>query len=123
MEGKPIPVFGDGTTSRDYTYVKDIIDGITKSLKYVEENEDVYEILNLGESEPITLNQMIETIEEVVGKKAIIDRKPMQPGDVDRTYADITKAKNLIGYNPKTSFKEGIENFVSWYKKNRELYE
>ena len=118
MEEKPIPVFGDGTTSRDYTYVKDIIDGITKSLNYVETHENVYEILNLGESEPITLSQMIATIEEAVGKKAIIDRKPMQPGDVDRTYADITKAKQLIGYAPKTSFKEGIQNFVNWYLKN-----
>ncbi len=123
MEGKPIPVFGDGTTSRDYTYVKDIIDGITKSLNYIETHEDVYEILNLGESEPITLNQMIETIEGAVGKKAIIDRKPMQPGDVNRTYADITKAKQLIGYAPKTSFKEGIQNFVNWYKDNKNLYE
>lgn len=123
MEDKPIPVFGDGTTSRDYTYVKDIIDGITKSLKYVEENEDVYEILNLGESEPVTLNEMIETIEQALGKKAIINRMPMQPGDVNRTYADITKAKNLIGYNPQTSFKEGIENFVKWYKENKGLYE
>lgn len=123
MEDKPIPVFGDGTTSRDYTYVKDIIDGITKSLKYVEENEDVYEILNLGESEPVTLNEMIETIEQALGKKAIINRMPMQPGDVNRTYADITKAKNLIGYNPQTSFKQGIENFVNWYKENKELYE
>ena len=123
MEDKPIPVFGDGTTSRDYTYVKDIIDGITKSLKYVEENENVYEILNLGESEPVTLNEMIETIEQALGKKAIINRMPMQPGDVNRTYADITKAKNLIGYNPKTSFKQGIENFVNWYKENKELYE
>lgn len=123
MEDKPIPVFGDGETSRDYTYVKDIIDGITKSLKYVEENEDVYEILNLGESEPVTLNEMIETIEQALGKKAIINRMPMQLGDVNRTYADITKAKNLIGYNPQTSFKEGIENFVNWYKENKELYE
>lgn len=123
MEGKPIPVFGDGTTSRDYTYVQDIVDGIMKSFKYVEENKNVYEILNLGESEPITLSQMIETIEKVVGKKAIIDRLPMQPGDVDRTYADISKAKKLIGYHPKTSFEEGICKFVQWYKENKELYE
>lgn len=123
MDEKPIPVFGDGNTSRDYTYVKDIIDGIMKSLKYVEENESVYEILNLGESEPITLNQMIETIEEVIGKKAIIERLPMQPGDVDRTYADISKAKELIGYNPKTSFKQGIKKFVEWYNCKKDLYE
>ena len=122
LEDKPIPVFGDGTTSRDYTYVHDIVDGIMKSFKYTEENENVYEILNIGESEPITLSEMIEVIEKVVGKKAIIDRLPMQPGDVDRTYADITKAKQLIGYDPKTSFEEGIRNFVNWYKENKELY-
>ena len=115
LEEKPIPVFGDGTTSRDYTYVQDIIDGIMKSFKYIEDNQNVYEILNLGESEPITLNQMIETIEKTLNKKAIINRLPMQPGDVDRTYADITKAKKLIGYEPKTSFEEGIEKFVKWY--------
>lgn len=122
LEDKPIPVFGDGTTSRDYTYIGDIIDGIVKSIKYVEENENVYEILNLGESEPITLDEMIKTIEEVIGKKAIIERLPMQSGDVDKTYADISKAKKLVGYNPKTSFEEGIKRFVEWYKENKELY-
>ena len=122
MDEKKIPVFGDGTTSRDYTYIKDIIDGITKSLTYIENNKNVYEILNLGESEPITLNKMIETIERVIEKKAIIEKLPMQPGDVDRTYADISKAKELIGYNPKTSFEEGIKNFVNWYKENKDLY-
>lgn len=115
LEGKAIPVFGDGTTSRDYTYVQDIIDGIIKSFEYIEKNNNVYEILNLGESEPITLNQMIKTIEEVLGKKAIINRLPMQPGDVDRTYADISKAKELIGYCPKTDFKDGIHRFINWY--------
>ena len=122
LNGEPIPVFGDGTTSRDYTYVQDIIDGIIKSFRYIEENENVYEILNLGESEPITLNKMIETIEEVLGKKAIINRLPMQPGDVDRTYADISKAKRLIGYLPKTSFKEGIKKFVDWYRDNEKFF-
>ena len=122
LDGNPIPVFGDGTTSRDYTYVQDIVDGIMKSFKYVEENKNVYEILNLGESKPITLNEMIKTIERALGKKAIINRLPMQPGDVDRTYADISKAKKLIGYNPRISFEEGIKNFVMWYKNNLELY-
>ena len=122
MNGEPIPVFGDGTTSRDYTYVQDIVDGITKSFKYIEENENVYEILNLGESQPITLNEMIETIERVLKKKAIINRLPMQPGDVDRTYADISKAKRLIGYSPKTSFEEGINKFVNWYKDNEKFF-
>lgn len=122
LEDKEIPMFGDGSTSRDYTYIGDIVDGISKSIKYVEENENVYEILNLGESEPITLRDMIKTIEEVTGKTAKINRLPMQPGDVDRTFADISKAKGLIGYNPKTSFKEGITRFVEWYKINKDLY-
>ena len=76
----------------------------------------------MGESEPITLNKMIETIERAIEKKAVIEKLPMQPGDVDRTYADISKAKELIGYNPKTSFEEGIKNFVNWYKENKDLY-
>ena len=122
LEEKPIPVFGDGSTSRDYTYIQDIIDGIMKSFKYIEDNQNVYEILNLGESEPITLNQMIGTIEKVLNKKAKINRLPMQPGDVDRTYADITKAKKLIDYKPKTSFEQGILNFYNWYKENKNLY-
>ncbi len=114
LENKDIPVYGDGSTSRDYTFIDDIIDGILKSIKYVENNNEVYEILNLGESEPIDLNKMISTIEEVVGKTAKINRLPMQPGDVDRTFADITKAKKMIGYNPRTSFKEGIKKFYEW---------
>ena len=122
LEERPIPVFGDGTSSRDYTYVQDIIDGIKKSFDYIENNKNVYEILNLGESEPITLNQMIQEIENAVKKKAIIEKMPMQPGDVDRTYADISKAKKLIGYEPKTTFREGINNFVVWYLKNKQLY-
>ena len=93
-----------------------------KSCEYTLNHENVYEILNLGESEPITLNEMIETIEKVLNKKAIINRLPMQLGDVDRTYADISKAKKLIGYKPKTSFSKGMKNFVEWYKKNKELY-
>ena len=122
LEGQPIPVFGDGTTSRDYTYVQDIVDGIMKSFKYIEENKNVYEILNLGESEPITLDGMIKTIEKVLNKKAIINRLPMQPGDVNRTYADISKAKSMIGYNPNTSFEDGIKKFVKWYKENIDMY-
>lgn len=122
IKGEPIPVFGNGTTSRDYTYVQDIVDGIMKSFKYIEENENVYEILNLGESQPITLNEMIETLERILEKKAIINRLSMQLGDVDRTYADISKAKRLIGYSPKTSFEEGINKFVNWYKKNEKYF-
>lgn len=118
LEGKEIPMFGDGSTSRDYTFVEDIVDGIIKSMKYEENNSDVYEILNLGNSSPISLIDMINTIGEVLNVKPNIKQMPMQPGDVERTYADISKAKKLIGYEPKTNFKEGIEKFVEWYKVN-----
>ena len=110
-----IPFFGDGTTARDYTYIDDIIDGVTKSIKYVENNSNVYEILNLGESETITLSEMVSTIENTLGKEAKKNMLPMQPGDVLKTNAQIDKAKKLIGYNPKTSFKDGIKKFVEWY--------
>ena len=122
LNDEPIPMFGDGTTSRDYTYIDDIVDGIIKSCNYVENNKDVYEILNLGNSSPVSLKEMINTIAEVLNKTPNIQELPMQPGDVERTFADISKAKKLIGYNPKTSFKEGIENFVKWYKINEKLY-
>lgn len=122
LEDKEIPMFGDGTTSRDYTYIDNIVDGIIRSCNYVENNNDVYEILNLGNSSPVSLKEMINTIGQAIGVEPKIKQLPMQPGDVDRTFADISKAKKLIGYNPKTSFKEGIENFVEWYKINKDLY-
>ena len=112
-ENKPIPVYGDGTTIRDYTYVDDIVDGIIGAIKY---NDTQYEIINLGGGAPVSLNQMIETIEKALNKKAKIERLPMQPGDVNKTVASITKAKKLLNYNPKTSFKEGIIKFIEWEK-------
>ena len=122
LNNEEIPMFGDGTTSRDYTYIDDIVDGIIKSCNYVLENKNVYEILNIGNSSPTSLKEMINTIAKVLEVEPKIKQLPMQPGDVDRTYADISKAKELIGYNPKTSFKEGIEKFVKWYKINKGLY-
>ena len=116
LENKEIPMFGDGTTSRDYTYVDDIVDGIIKSCEYTLNNKNVYEILNLGNSSPISLKEMINTIGKTLGVEPEIKQLPMQPGDVDRTYADISKAKKLIGYEPKTNFEEGIKKFVEWYK-------
>lgn len=110
-ENKPIPVYGDGTTIRDYTYVDDIVDGIISAINY---NDTPYEIINLGGGAPVSLNQMIETIEKVLNKKATIEHLPMQLGDVNKTAADITKAKKLLNYNPKTSFKEGIIKFIEW---------
>ncbi len=122
LNNEEIPMFGDGTTSRDYTYIDDIVDGIIRSCDYVSNNDNVYEILNLGNSSPISLKEMIAVIGKVVGVEPKIKQLPMQPGDVDRTYADVSKAKKLIGYEPKTSFEQGIKNFVEWYKENKELY-
>ncbi|MFS0661268.1 GDP-mannose 4,6-dehydratase [Niallia alba] len=118
-KGEEIPYFGDGSTQRDYTYIDDIIDGVLKSMYYVINNQEVYEILNLGESETISLKKMVETIENALNSKAIIKKLSPQPGDVEKTYADISKARNLIGYNPITPFKTGIENFVNWYKNEK----
>ena len=122
LEDKEIPMFGDGTTSRDYTYIDDIVDGIDRACKYALENKNVYEILNIGNSSPISLKEMINVIAKTLGVEPKIKQLPMQPGDVERTYADVSKAKRLIGYEPKTSFEEGINKFVKWYKENIELY-
>ncbi len=111
-EGEPIPVFGDGSTSRDYTYIDDIIDGVVRSI----ERCDGYRIYNLGESQPIRLDELIAAIEKALGKQAVINRLPTQPGDVDRTFADVTLAKKELGYNPSTHIDEGLTNFVKWFR-------
>lgn len=116
LEGKKIPMFGDGSTSRDYTYIGDIVDGIERSVNYCLNNSNVYEILNLGNSSPVSLKEMINVIGKCLNVVPDIEELPMQPGDVDRTYACIDKAKNMIGYNPQTPFEEGIKKFVKWYK-------
>lgn len=108
---EPIPVFGDGSTRRDYTFIDDIIEGIIGSLHY---QESYYELINLGNDQTVTLSKMIETIEEIVGKEAIIDRQLEQPGDVPQTWADVCKAKKLLGYEPTFSFKDGIKQFIKW---------
>lgn len=112
QEGKPIPVFGDGTTKRDYTYVDDILQGIIASIEY---DKTPFEVVNLGESQTIELNYLISLLEENIGKKAIIERQGLQPGDVPITYADITKAKNILGYNPTTPIETGLKNFTEWF--------
>ena len=116
LEGKKIPMFGDGSTSRDYTYIGDIVDGIERSVNYCLNNSNVYEILNLGNSSPVSLKEMINIIGKCLNVVPDIEELPMQPGDVDRTYACIDKAQNMIGYNPQTPFEEGIKKFVKWYK-------
>ncbi|MEW6354914.1 MAG: GDP-mannose 4,6-dehydratase [Planctomycetota bacterium] len=114
MEGKPVPMFGDGTTKRDYTYYSDIIDGVVAAL-----DTDVgFEIINLGESNVVELRRLIEVIEESVGEKAKIKQMPEQPGDVKITYADVSKAKRLLGYSPSVHIEEGVRKFVEWYREN-----
>jgi UDP-glucuronate 4-epimerase len=112
-QGKPIPVFGDGSMMRDFTYIDDIIDGTVAAINKCEG----FEIYNLGESRPVRLDRLVEEIEKALGKKAVIDRKPVPPGDVERTYADITKAKKKLGYNPDTDIAVGLEKFVRWLRK------
>ena len=119
LNNEEIPMFGDGTTSRDYTYVDDIVDGICKSCNYVMTHDNVYEIINLGSNNPISLKDMISIIGKTLGIKPKIKKLGMQPGDVDRTYADITKAKKLLGYKPSITFEEGIKKFIEWYKEKR----
>jgi len=114
--GKPIPVFGDGSMERDFTYIDDIIDGTMAAIEKCEE----FEIYNLGESRPIRLDKLIAEIEKALGKKAIIEHKPIQPGDVERTYADVTKAKKMLGYNPDTDVAAGLEKFVLWMRNNKQ---
>ena len=110
-EGKPIQMYGDGSTKRDYTFIDDIVKGIKASINY---DKSGYEIINLGGGEPITLKRMIETIEKTMGKKAIIEQHPMQPGDVDKTVCNWSKAKKLLNYEPSTSFDQGIKKFIEW---------
>ena len=114
-EGKPIQVFGDGKTRRDYTFIDDIIQGVRAAIDY---DRTMFEVFNLGESDTVELNRLIELLEKNLGKKAIIDRQPMQPGDVAQTYADISKAKEFLGYNPQTKIEEGIKIFAEWYLSN-----
>lgn len=110
--GEPIDQFGDGSTRRDYTYVDDVIQGTMAALEY---NGPLYDIFNLGESETIQLKDLISAIEKALGKKAKINRLPEQPGDMPRTYADISKARRLLGYNPATKFSEGLPKFIDWF--------
>lgn len=112
-EGKPIPVFGDGTTRRDYTYVDDIIDGVVAAIGY---DKSDYEVINLGESRTVELRELIALLEKELDAHAIIDRQSPQPGDVPQTFADISKARNLLGYNPQTQIEEGLHRFVEWFR-------
>ena len=110
--GEPIPVYGDGSASRDHTYVSDIIAGVLSALTV----EVDYEIINLGDSRAVRLDELIRLIEEALGKRAVIDRQPPQPGDVPTTCACITKARRLLGYEPRVPLREGLRRYVRWYR-------
>lgn len=120
-EGQPIPFYGDGLTFRDYTHISDIVSGVVEAVKLTEREENLYEIINIGNNQTVSLREMVAHIEKAVGKKAIINKMPMQMGDVQKTYADIGKAKRLLGYNPKMNFEEGIRQFVKWYEQINNL--
>ena len=112
-QDQPIPFFGDGTTGRDYTFIDDIVQGVVASIDRVAGCE----IINLGGDEPVTLTEMVHTIEKVMGKQAKLDRKPVQPGDVPRTMADVSKARRMLGYEPRTSFNEGVAKQYEWWRR------
>ena len=115
-QGQPIPIFGDGTTRRDYTYIDDIISGVVAAMQY---DQSQFEVINLGESQTVELRRLVELLERALGKGAIIDHQPLQPGDVPLTYADVGKARRLLGYEPQTNIEAGIDRFVDWFKKQR----
>jgi len=118
LKGQPITMYGDGSSSRDYTYVDDIVQGVMAAIKY---DKSSFEIINLGNNYSISLKELIAAIEEITGKKALIEQYPEQPGDVPKTFADISKAKNLLDYDPQTPLKEGLKKFYDWFVENEEL--
>lgn len=110
--GQPIPVFGDGSMMRDFTYIDDIVDGIIRAI----DRCGGFHVYNLGESQPVSLNELIALLEEALGTKVIIDRQPLQPGDVECTYADVTLAQRELGYRPSTDLRTGLARFVEWFR-------
>jgi UDP-glucuronate 4-epimerase len=111
-QGKPVPLFGDGTSRRDYTYIDDILQGVMTAI----ERPFPFEVINLGESRTVSLKRLVERISEALGKPARIEPHPFQDGDVPLTHADITKAKRLLDYNPGIGIEEGIPRFVAWFR-------
>jgi UDP-glucuronate 4-epimerase len=114
-EGKSIPFYGDGQTSRDYTYVLDIVEGILSALNFIKLSSKTYEIINLGNNKPIKLIDMIQQIETILNKKAILNKLPSQPGDVLTTFADISKSNKVLNFSPKTKFIDGITKQLNYF--------
>ncbi len=116
--GEPIPQFGDGTTRRDYTHIDDILQGIEGAIDYLERTPDAYEVVNLGESDTVELSRLIRLLGEALGVEPRIEQLPAQPGDVRQTYADVTRARQLLGYHPRVGIEEGLREFVQWYRES-----
>ncbi len=117
--GKPLPIFGDGSSGRDYTFVDDIVAGILAALEFEPEASAVqapFQVFNLGNSHPVTLNELVALLERVTGRQALREHRPAQPGDVPLTWADISLARRLLGYRPATPLEEGLRRFVAWYR-------
>ncbi len=122
--GTPVPMFGDGSTSRDYTYIDDIITGVLAAQRHVENaSSQFFRIWNLGGSHPVTLTEMINAICDVVGNKPRIEQLPMQPGDVQRTWADLARSEAELGYSPATSFEDGLARQWQWLQQNMQLFD
>ena len=119
INGKPLPFYGDGSTGRDYTYIDDIVAGVLAALEWAQAKEALFEVFNLGNSYPVKLAAMVKALETEIGVEAMIEKLPIPPGDVNLTWADISKSKKVLGYNPGTSFDSGIKKFVAWYRENR----
>jgi UDP-glucuronate 4-epimerase len=117
LDSQPIPVFGDGTTSRDYTFIDDVVAGIRGAMTYVGSG---YEVINLGNNRTVSLMEMIAGIERALGVTATLDRRPEQPGDVPHTWASVDKARALLGYAPQTSFETGLTRFAAWLRATRD---
>jgi UDP-glucuronate 4-epimerase len=113
LAGKPIPVFGDGSTRRDYTYIDDIVSGVRAAIEY---RKTMYEVINLGNNQTLSLREMIEGLEAALGMRATRQQLPEQPGDVPQTWANVEKAHALLGYEPRTRYEEGVRRFVSWLR-------
>jgi UDP-glucuronate 4-epimerase len=115
-EGRPLPLFGDGSSARDYTYITDILDGVTASLRLLEAGPSRFDIVNLGESRTVTLAEMVRIVGEEMGIEPVVEHLPPQPGDVQRTWADVSRARALLGYEPSVDFRDGVREFVSWFR-------
>ena len=114
--GEPIPFFGDGSTRRDYTYVDDIVQGIEGAIAFAAENPGCFDIFNLGESDTVPLSRLVELLSAALGTEPVLRRLPAQPGDVEQTYADVSRARATLGYAPRVRIEDGIPRFVEWFR-------